>query len=231
MQVQERAVPAIDYPTLRRTAVDCQIRPYGVIDQRLLGRFLDVPREIFTPEGQESLAYSDGDVRLPLEGGGARAMLAPMVLARLLQDAAIRPTDVVLDVGGATGYTAALAAGLGASVVALESDAFLSRRAAENFRTLALENVEAVNGSLREGASAKAPYDVIVVNGAAEEGLDELLGQLAQNGRLLAFAPQTAGAAKALLYSRDRDAVSSRTLFEASAKLLPEFAKTPAFAF
>jgi protein-L-isoaspartate(D-aspartate) O-methyltransferase len=232
MQAQAQAVSNVDFATLRRTVVDCQIRPFGVVDQVLLGRFLEVPREIFAPAGQEPLSYSDSELRWPLEGGkGVRPMLLPLVLARLLQAAEIRSGDSVLDVGGATGYTAALVAGLAAHVVAIESDAGLSAAAARNFASLGLSNVEAVCAPLTGGAKGKGAFDVIVVNGAVEEGLEALCGQLSPNGRLVALRPQAAGAARAFIYEREGASISNRDLFEAAGKLLPEFARKPGFSF
>lgn len=224
-------MPAIDTSTLRRTLIDCQIRPFGVTDQRLLGRFLETPRELFAPAGQETIAYSDMEIRHRLEGGGARSMLAPLVLARLLQEALILPTDRALDIGGATGYSAAILSGLAASVIALESDQALSRRAAENFHTLGLGNVEAVCGPLPEGVPARGPFDVVLINGAVEDRLDQLLGQLAPNGRLVALEPHAAGAGRAVLWIREGDNISERPVFDAAAQPLPEFLKAPAFAF
>ena len=231
MQVQTQPSPRIDSASLRRTAMDCQIRPYGVTDQGVLARFLDVPREAFAPAGQEALTYSDSELRHPLQGGGSRPMLQPLVLARMLQAAEIGPGCAVLDVGGAAGYTAALVAGLATSVVALESDAGLSAAAAANFAALGLSNATAMVGPLRAGAPARAPFDVVIVNGAAEEGLDQLLAQLAPGGRLVALKPQASGAAKAFLYRRDGSNVSERPLLEAAGKLLPDFAKKPGFTF
>jgi protein-L-isoaspartate(D-aspartate) O-methyltransferase len=231
MQVQTQANASADPAILRRTAVDCQIRPYGVSDQALLARFLDVAREPFAPAGAEPLVYSDRELLHPLAAGGARAMIAPLVLARMIQAAEIGPSDAILDVGGAAGYTAALLGGLARKVVALESDAALSAAAAANFKALGLANCEAVCGPLTEGVSAKGPFDVIIVNGAVEEGLDGLLAQLSPAGRLLALQLQTAGAARVLLYRRDGSNFSRRALLEAAGKLLPEFARKPAFSF
>ena len=231
MQGQAQVLPIADSAALRRTALDCQIRPYGVTDQPLLARFLDVPREPFVPAGSEPLTYSDSELRHPLAAGGARAMLAPLVLARMIQAAEIHPGDRVLDVAGATGYTAALIAGLAAKVVALESDAGLSDAATVNFRALGLTNAQAVCGKLADGVAAEGPYDVILVNGAAETGLDRLLSQLSPAGRLIVLKPQTAGAARGFVYRKDGSSFSQRALFEAAGKLLPEFAGQPAFFF
>jgi protein-L-isoaspartate(D-aspartate) O-methyltransferase len=232
MQAQPHvAASSADPAILRRTAVDCQIRPYGVSDQAVLARFLDVPREAYAPAGAEALVYSDSELRHPLAAGGARAMVAPLVLARMIQAAEIGPSDAVLDVGGAAGYTAALVAGLASKVVALESDAALSAAAAGNFQASGIANAEAVCGPLADGIAAKAPFDVIIVNGAAEEGLDRLLAQLSPAGRLLALQPQAAGAARVVLFRRDGSNFSRRPLLEAGGKLLPEFARKPAFSF
>ena len=231
MPAQAQDVPPADAAILRRTALDCQIRPYGVTDQRLLARFLEVPRESFVPAGSEPLTYSDSELRHPLAAGGARAMVAPLVLARMLQAAEIRPTDVALDVAGAAGYTAALVAGMAARVVALESDAALSAKAAQNFHALGLANAESVCAPIAGGVAGKGPYDVILVNGAAEEGLDTLLAQLAPAGRLVVLKPQAAGAARGVIYRRDGASFSRRALFEAAGKLLPELARKPDFVF
>lgn len=231
MQAQAQDASRIDSAALRRTSLDCQIRPYGVTDQLLLARFLDVPRETFVPAGAEALTYSDSELRHPLAAGGDRPMVAPLVLARMMQAAEIGPTDLLLDVAGAAGYTAALAAGLARKVVALESDAHLSAAAAANFQTLGLQNVEAVHAPLGGGAAAKGPFDVILVNGAAEEGLETLLAQLSPSGRLLVLRPQAAGAARIVMFQKDGSNLSQRALFEAAGKLLPEFARKPAFSF
>ncbi len=224
------ALASQDFATLRRTMVDRQIRTYDVSDLRVVDRFEEVPREKFVGAGQEAVAYSDFEVRLPLEGGGARSLLAPLVAARALQAAEIVHSDRVLVVGDATGYVAALAAGLAASVVSLESDKGLSARAAENFASLGL-NAKAVCGPLADGARAHGPFDVIVTAGALEAGLDGLVEQLAEGGRLVAFHPQAAGAARATLYRKIAGQATARNVFEAAARLLQDLARKPEFRF
>src|SRR6185436_17542245 len=105
-----------DFATARRMMVDGQIRTYDVTDPTVLSAMLAVPRERFVPADRAGVAYIDTD--LPV--GRGRRLLKPMVLAKLLQAAAIRPEERVLDVGCATGYAAAVLARMGAQVVALE---------------------------------------------------------------------------------------------------------------
>lgn len=219
-----------DSAALRRRMVDCQIRTFDVTDLGVVSRFLETPREKFVAPGQDAIAYSDFEVRLPLAGGGARSLLAPLVAARAMQMLEIGPTDRILVVGDGSGYIAALVAGLAAAAVSLESDAALSAQAKANFAELGL-NAQAVCGPLAAGAPSAGPYDAILIAGAAEAGLETLFGQLASGGRLLAFHPQAGAASRATLYQKVGADISTRNVFEGAARLLPEFAKKPAFTF
>src|SRR3972149_842277 len=108
-----------DFANARRHMVDGQVRPADVTDLRVLSAMLEVPRERFAPPAATSLAYLDLDLPVGEGAGAPRRLLKPIILAKLLNAAEIEPTDKVLDVGCATGYTAALLAPLGAGVVAL----------------------------------------------------------------------------------------------------------------
>ena len=113
----------VDYAQARRTMVDCQVRPSDVTDLRIIAALLDVPREQFVAPSRRAIAYLDLD--LPVADGSPRALLKPMVFAKLLQAAEIRESDRVLDVGCTTGYSAAVLAKLAGNVVALEEDLIL----------------------------------------------------------------------------------------------------------
>ena len=118
---------------LRKVMVERQLRPFDVTDLPVLQRFFDVPREFFLPPELKPMAYSD----LAISGRGAagaasRAIPAPLVLARFLQKAEIRPTQRVLDVAGGAGYSAALLSGLAGEVVALENEPELAALARAN---------------------------------------------------------------------------------------------------
>src|SRR5258705_10510563 len=100
--------------------VDCQVRPSDVTDLRIVDAMLAVPREVFVPERQRAVAYLDLDVEVS-EGGSARPFLIkPAVIAKMLQAAEIGDTDSVVLAGCATGYTAALVAGLAGTGSAAE---------------------------------------------------------------------------------------------------------------
>src|SRR5206468_1827667 len=103
------------FDVARGHMIDSQLRPNKVSDDRVLGAFASMRRELFVPELLSRVAYIDED--LPL--GGGRYLMAPMVAARILQAAAIERTDAVLIVGTGTGYEAALVAMLARNVIAV----------------------------------------------------------------------------------------------------------------
>jgi protein-L-isoaspartate(D-aspartate) O-methyltransferase len=218
-----------DFAAARRMMVDCQVRTADVTDQRIIAAMLDLPRERFVPERHASLAYLDLDVAVT-SGTPARRLLKPMVLAKLIQAAEIGPQDRVLDVAGATGYSSALLAKLAGKVTALEEDATLARHPRENLAAIGAANAEVVSGPLTGGWPAGAPYDVILVNGAAEVVPERLLRQLAEGGRLVGIVGR-APASKAVLYLCSSGQASALPIFDAAAPALPGFAEPPQFVF
>lgn len=221
---------------LRRMMVDGQIRTFDVTDQRVLETFYRTPRELSLPAGLRGLAYSDASLVVPFgAAAGGRAMLQPMFLAKLMQGATLQATHRVLVVAGASGYTAAVVAPLVASVVSLETDAALTRSAADYLATLGLGNATAVTGPLEAGHPEGAPYDCIVVAGGVEVGLERLFAQLAPGGCLVtvhgkATEPERR-AGKAVRYDRVADDVSPRNLFDATVPVLDAFREPPGFRF
>ena len=213
-----------DFAAARRNMVDGQVRTADVTDLRIQAAMQDVPRERFVPPQAASLAYLDLDLAV----GEGRRLLKPMVLSKLLQAASVVPTDRVLDVGCATGYAAMLLARMAAAVIALEQDGDLAREARSALS--GQPNVSVVSGPLVEGWAQAAPYDVILLEGATEIPPQALCRQLSDGGRLVCVLGNGPGA-KAVLYYRSGAEFGSRAIFDATAPLLPGFAKPPAFAF
>jgi protein-L-isoaspartate(D-aspartate) O-methyltransferase len=209
----------------RKHMVESQLRPSGVSDMALLSAFAETRREDFVEPAYASLAYFDRDV--PALKGGGRVLLAPTILARLIQAAKPRPGERALDVAGGSGYGASILARLGAHVVALESAE--SVKAARDLLA-GQAGVESVTGDLALGAPAKAPFDVIVVNGAFEVLPEQLVDQLAEAGRLVGI-DASFPAPKAVLIERVGGSTSRRALFDASAPRLAAFRRPAQFAF
>ena len=213
-----------DFATARDRMVDSQVRPSDVTDLRLLWALQTVQREHFVPEKAKDLAYADYD--MPIARG--RCLLKPRVFAKLVQQADVKETDRVLDVGCGLGYSAAVLAELAAEVTALEDDAQLAAGAAKALSGNG--KVRVVSGALPDGCAAHAPYDVIVVEGGTEVEPAKLLRQLNDGGRLVCLLGQ-GPYGKATLYKRTGQDVGDRPLFDAASGVLPGFAKPAAFAF
>lgn len=217
----------MDFATARRKMVDNQVRPNEVTDLRLVAAMLDIPRERFVPAEQAATAYMDANVALDVSG---RVLLEPMVVGRLIQTADVKDTDHVLDVACATGYSSAILSRLAGSVVALEEDPNLADQAARNLKELGVANAKIVSGPLDAGWSVEAPYDLVLVNGAVEYVPESLLAQVKEGGRLLAIVGG-APVGEAMIYRNAAGDISSRPVFDATAPVLPGFAKPKSFVF
>jgi protein-L-isoaspartate(D-aspartate) O-methyltransferase len=226
----------IDFERQRLTMVESQLRPNEVTDTRLLAVMRTLPRERFVPLSLKKLAYMDEGIEVfpAIDGAPARFLLAPMVLARLVQLAVVEPHDTVLDVGCATGYSTAVLARLGRSVIGLEPEPELAKAAGLALRELDIANTEIVKGALAKGHPEAGPYDVILLNGSVPMVPESLFAQLKEGGRLVAVVrggANNASQGKACLFVKADEEASGLPHFDAGARPLPGFAKEPSFAF
>jgi protein-L-isoaspartate(D-aspartate) O-methyltransferase len=230
MQGDMAREPALDMAEARRRMVDGQLRPNRVTDPRLLAAMGEIARERFLPDGYAARAYVDEDVRLP----GGRALIEPMVIARLLQLLAIREGDRVLVVGAGTGYAAAVAACCGARVIALEADADLLSQARRAVKGLVgPDALRLVEGPLPGGFPAGAPYDAILIEGEIPEIPQVITDQLAEGGRLATVltAAERGLSSHAVLGQRIGGSFSVTPAFDCATVPLPAFLREPGFVF
>jgi protein-L-isoaspartate(D-aspartate) O-methyltransferase len=178
----------VDYADARNMMVDGQVRPNKVTDSRVLEAMRRLPRERFVPPILAPLAYSDEDIRLP----GGRALMEPMVIARLMQAAALHAGERVLVVAAGSGYGAALAAACGAEVTALEEDEALLAMARAVLPEVA-PGVAVVAGRLADGWNAAAPYDVVLIEGGVDAVPDPAPGRALAEGGDLSRAHRAGG--------------------------------------
>jgi protein-L-isoaspartate(D-aspartate) O-methyltransferase len=173
--------------TARFNMIEQQIRPWEVLDGQVLSLLSIVKRENFVPLAHKALAFADMEIPLQSSGSKGQCMLAPKVEARLLQDADIKVTDKVLEVGTGSGYMAALLAHQAASVLSFEIDPALAQMARTHLQNEGIANVEVRQADGSHGAPADGPFDVIVLSGSVPDVPQHLLKQLKLGGRLLAI--------------------------------------------
>lgn len=206
-----------------------QVRPWGVLDERVLDTLDRVPREAFVPPAYLSLVYADIDIPI----GDGQHMLAPKLVGRLLQAVSVNAGDRALEVGTGTGYLAACLAHLGARVLSLEIDPRLAAEARERLSALGFGQVEVRCADALAGPLEGGPFAVIVVTGSVPEeaALAGLRQQLVVGGRLVAVVGE-APAMSALLITRAGAADYRReSLFETCTDPLANTPTTERFVF
>ena len=216
----------VDFARARRFMRDGQLTPNGVTDPLLLQAMDEIPRENFVPEALRERAYADAQV--PLTEG--RAMLSPMVLARLLQMALPQPGERALVLAAGTGYGAAVLARMGLQVTAIESDPALVAAARHALDFSLTENRPVVQeGDPRLGAPAGAPFRLILIEGMVEAVPSALFSQLGEGGRLVTVRREGGPVGRGVLLRRAGGAVTEVAGLDAAAPLLAEFAPAPGF--
>lgn len=216
----------MDFARARNMMVESQVRPADVTDTRIIHAMRTLPRERFAPAHMRAVAYGD----LELEVAPGRMLLRPRDLAKLIQSLAPQPHEKALEIAGATGYGAGVLAACCASVVTLDPDGQLSFAAQSALESSGVTNVQAVSTVPTDGWADAAPYDVILLNGAAEIVPQAWLDQLAPGGRLGVIVREgPAGSAR--IYTRAGNSLAYRTVFDAAPPVVSGLERPPAFAF
>jgi protein-L-isoaspartate(D-aspartate) O-methyltransferase len=202
----------IDIEQARFNMIEQQVRPWDVLDQRVLDVMSTTPREDFVPEKYRSLAFAD--INIPL--GHDQVMMAPKTEGRLLQVLDIQATDSVLEIGTGSGYLTACLSRLGNHVASIEifpefREAAAAKLAAHGYRNVTLREGDAANGI---GSGTR--YDVIAVTGSLPLLNRQFHDNLAVGGRMFIIAG-IPPVMEALLITRiDEHNWSRESLFETS---------------
>jgi protein-L-isoaspartate(D-aspartate) O-methyltransferase len=175
------ATDTIDFAAEREAMVERQLRRRGITDKRILDAFREVPREKFIGDEFAHLAY--GDHPLPIEA--QQTISQPYIVALMIQAAAIKPGDKVLEVGAGSGYAAAVISRIAGKVVAVERQHDLVEVARERLQRLGYGNVEIVEGDGTKGCRDEAPFDAMLAAASGSHVPPPLVEQLAPNGRLV----------------------------------------------
>ena len=175
------ATSMTDYAAEREAMVERQLRRRGITEPDILDAFRAVPREAFISEDHAHLAY--GDHPLPIEAN--QTISQPYIVALMVQAAAIRHGDAVLEVGAGSGYAAAVISRIAARVVAIERQHDLVEVARQRLERLGYSNVLIVEGDGTRGCPDEAPFDAILAAASGSHVPSALIAQLAPNGRIV----------------------------------------------
>lgn len=217
----------MDFEHARHNMIEQQIRPWEVLDQRVLDLLGKVRREDFVPAVYQSLAFIDMEIPL----GHGETMWSPKLEGRALQSLAIQPTDRVLEIGTGSAYFTALLASLAGEVLSIEIEPEFKAAAEQKLAAHGFANVRLEQGDGAQGWARSAPYDVIVLTGSTPVLPEAIQEQLKVGGRLFAVVGE-APAMQARLISRvGESAWRSEVLFETEVKALRHATQPERFVF
>lgn len=172
---------AIELECARYNMIEQQIRPWDVLDQRVLDILAGVPREDFVPERYRRLAFSD----VPIPLAHDQVMMNPNVEGRLLQALALQPNDRVLEVGTGSGFVSACLARLSGRVDSVDLFADFTEQAGGKLHRHGIGNVGLYTGDAARDWGTRL-YDAIALTGALVDLPDSWRQRLAIGGRLFA---------------------------------------------
>ena len=201
----------MDFEKARFNMVEQQIRPWDVLDFKLLDILQELPREDFVEEAQRAYAYADMNLRLPNKS----YMLEPKIIARLIQALKIQENDRVLEIGTGGGYATAILAKSAHEVITFDIDGEQSARAAGVLQKLNINNVSyRVADGFQAAVSENTEYNAVYIGGGVNDVPEGLCQKLAVGGRLAVIAGE-APVQRALLITRTDDGTFTRKpLFE-----------------
>ncbi|HZV37153.1 MAG TPA: protein-L-isoaspartate O-methyltransferase [Pseudoxanthomonas sp.] len=216
----------INYAQAREAMVEQQVRPWDVLDMRVLETLSRLPREAFVPEVHRALAYAD--LELPL--GHGQRMMKPVVEGRTLQSLVVQPDEEVLEVGTGSGYLSACLGALARDVVSLEIDPDLAAAARARLDATGLgSNIRIETADALHYATERR-FDAVCVTGAVAEVPAQFLQWLRPGGRLFVVRGRSP-VMEAVLARNDVNAARIDSLFETDLPYLTGAAPAPQFVF
>ncbi|NLA68890.1 MAG: protein-L-isoaspartate O-methyltransferase [Gammaproteobacteria bacterium] len=213
-----------DFAKAREAMVEQQVRPWEVLEPRVLDVLLRMPREAFVPAGKQTLAYAD--VALPLAHG--ESMLKPVVVGRALQALDLDGSEDVLEIRTGSGYVSACLGRLASSVVSIERHADLAAAAQAALLGQGATNVTVEHADAFAGEPGRQ-FDAICVNGAVDAIPERFLGWLRPGGRMFIVRGRLP-AMEAVLVHAEAAGARIDSLFETDLAYLAGAAPVPAFA-
>jgi protein-L-isoaspartate(D-aspartate) O-methyltransferase len=190
-----------NYSAEREAMVERQLRRRGITEPEILDAFRAVPREAFISDEYVHLAY--GDHPLPIEAG--QTISQPYIVALMIEAAAIKAGDTVLEIGAGSGYAAAVISRIAGKVIGIERQHDLVEVARERLARLGYANVEIVEGDGSKGCAEYAPFDAILAAASGSHVPKPLLEQLATGGRLVMPLGEPGGTQKLVRVTKAGD--------------------------
>jgi protein-L-isoaspartate(D-aspartate) O-methyltransferase len=217
----------MDTETARFNMIEQQIRPWDVLDPRILNALHEVHREDFVPPAYRNLAFAD--MHIPLDHG--QVMMQPKQEARLLQALAPRETDRVLEIGTGSGYVTALLAQLCRHVDTVDIYPDFIEAAKKKLAGHGFTNVTFHEGDAAKGWESDQPYDAVLLTGSVAELPARYKSLLTDGGRLVAIVGRSPVMEAVLAEHLSGERYRTVSLFDTSLPPLVHGEAEPSFVF
>lgn len=211
----------------RFNMIEQQIRPWDVLDTRILDLMEAMPREAFVPEAYKNVAYADIDIPI----GHGESMLAPKYVGRFLQALNPHEGDIALEVGCGTGYVTALLARVCRHVYGVDIHQDFVDTTAANLKAQGIDNVTLETGDAANGWDAHGPYDVIFISGSIPKLSENFQNSLNRGGRMVAIIGDGPIMEATFISRVGQDQWRKEVLFETEIQPLSNTAKPERFIF
>lgn len=218
---------AMNFEQARANMVENQVRPWEVLDGRVLDVISRVQREDFVLPEHRQLAYAD--LCLPI--GHDEVMMKPVVEGRVLQALDLQPTDHVLEIGTGSGYLSACLASLAAQLTSVDIHADFTAAASQRLRDAGMTNVSLATGEAVHAWQPDELFDALVVTGAVAEIPARWLAWLKPGGRALIVRGQSPAQRATLLTHEDAGRYREEALFETDLPYLTHAEPAARFIF
>lgn len=217
----------MNFDQARFNMVEQQIRPWEVLDSKVLALLENIQREDFVPVRYRKLAFAD--IAVPL--GCGQVMMRPKIEARLLQALDISEDESVLEIGTGSGFMTACLATLARSVVSVEVFRELQEEAALELKDKGISNAELFVGDVMKGWQPEQAHDVVVVTGSVPEIPEQFLGWVNPGGRMFVIKGESPAMEACLMTRLDVTEWSVESLFETDMPALVHATQEPEFEF
>ena len=217
----------MNFEQARFNMVEQQIRPWEVLDGRVLSLLENIHREDFVPVRYRKLAFAD--IAIPLDCG--QVMMRPKIEARMLQALELREDETVLEIGTGSGFVTACLAGLARRVVSVELHAELHEQTALKLTDKGVDNVELFVGDVMGGWQPEQAHDVVVVTGSVPKVPEQFLGWVNPGGRLFVVTGESPAMEARLMKRLDVTEWTEESLFETDLPRLEHAEEPPKFDF
>ena len=217
----------MNFDQARFNMVEQQIRPWEVLDPRVLSLLETIHREDFVPVRYRKLAFAD--IAVPLDHG--QVMMRPKIEARMLQALDLQEDETVLEIGTGSGFITACLASLSKRVVSVEFFEDLHQAALLDLQDKGIRNVELFVGDVMNGWQPEQAHDVVVVTGSVPEVPEQFKGWVNPGGRMFVITGESPAMEAKLLRRLDVTQWAEESLFETDLPRLINAEPPPEFEF